>query len=110
MWLGDDTTISGHKCRRANPRIDGLRYIALIGTVRCRIVIPEFEWSSSNTKHPTTLVGTWGQACGGEEKGATNLVLLTILVACANIPDTLQFVKSNETECNQEAGMPTFVI
>ena len=55
-------------------------------------------------------MGTWGQACGGEEKGATNLELLTILVACANIPDTLQFVKSNETRCNQEAGKPTFVI
>ena len=42
-----------------------------------------------------------------EKGGPTNL---TILVACANIPDTLQFVKSNETKCNQRAGIPTFVI
>ena len=34
------------------------RYIALIGTFRCRIVIPGFE-CISNTKQPTTLVGTW---------------------------------------------------
>ena len=71
VWLGDDTTISGHKCQWANPQIDGLRrpprYIALIGTFRCRVVIREFECSHS--------VGTWGK--GPNKSGLFWLLVLT---------------------------------
>ena len=71
VWLGDDTTISGHKCQWANPQIDGLRrpprYIALIGTFRCTVVIREFECSHS--------VGTWGK--GPNKSGLFWLLVLT---------------------------------